>query len=166
MNIVELPQDYAEINEFLANNQAVQAKRDETIKKMLAEQGKKIKKQAKEYHYTAESELTKWVPVEHQFYDEVKFKYYEDPVELMQEGMQISDELDTYKRMLINEQMALEKPEEDKKIVENTSMEPSSGLEFLKCRHCYETALLMQKTLNVNLEILQYFSIDENFKHY
>ena len=161
VSIAELPQNYDEINDFLKNNQVVLAKRDETIKRMLSEQGKKpVQQPKKEIHYAGDSEMSKWVSADHQFYDEVKFKYYEDPVQLMQEGMQISDELDMYKRMIINEEMALEQSEETSRI-KNSSTE----FDFLKCRHCYETALLMQKTLSVELEILKYFSIEENYKH-
>lgn len=158
VSISELPQSYDEINVFLSNNKRVQAEKEEMIKSMMRQQGKKEVKPKTEYHYSADSEITRWQAPEHQFYDEHKFKYYEDPVELLKEGMQISDELDMYQNIVLKEQIA-----EPQQVSETQTL--SADLEFLKCRHCYEIALQMQTNLNHKLDIIEYFSIDENFKH-
>ena len=165
VNVDKLPREYQHLNEFLKNNLRVQAERNETIKQMRQQQSQKPAKSQKEFHYTSESELSRWQGVGHQFYDEDKFKYYEDPVELMKEGMQISDELDMYKEIVYNDRMAEENKAQEVDGALHLSSSGVPNMEFLQCRHCYEIALQIQKNLNHKLEILEYFHIKEGYQH-
>lgn len=136
VNIKELPDDLAGINNFLAKN------KEEGQVKDPAE----IPEEKKEYTYGNVSQISGWKSVEHDFYDSSKYKYYEvEGEEGGEEGEGIEEEEQEY----VNQETL------------DQHMHEENYWGFLKCRVCYQFLAQSEKQLGRKFEILQYFQVED-----
>lgn len=132
VNIEELPQDMGVINDFLKNNEKP-AEEEGIIKK-------------KEYTYEPHSLVSEWQTTEHEFYDNTKWKYFEEEEDGGNEvGGDMLEEIEGEEFVDLNE--------------EEKHLHDDDYWAFLKCPVCYQFLVQSEKQLGRKFQILQYFQV-------
>ena len=143
VNIQELPQEMGIINDFLIKNE------QEGKVQPAGEIGMGPKK---EYTYEPHSLISGWESVEHEFYDNTRWKYFDETEEVAQvEGGMEEEEVEGEEGVDYVDQNEV-----------NRHLHDDDYWAFLKCPVCYQFLVQSEEKLGRKFQILQYFQVGNN----